>query len=105
MNKAALRTDYRAQRDAMDELTRQRAASLIRQRLFEHTWWRESEYVLFYISFGSEVDTHLLIQEAIRFKKKVYVPIFDPAAPDHTPISPLKRWGDLAPALRAGMME
>ena len=52
--------------------------------------------MLCYVSFGSEVDTHLLIQEALRFKKRVVVPLGKTAAGE-TPLSELRRWGELVP--------
>ena len=58
-----------------------------------------------YVSFRSEVETHALIQEGIRFKKKMHVPIFHPIEPNRTSIALLKRWGDLAEDEHTGILE
>jgi 5-formyltetrahydrofolate cyclo-ligase len=92
--KADIRKEFLKARDALDAAGRFRASSLIRQRIFQHPQWRTASTILFYVSFGSEVETHALIMEALRFKKRVLVPLHDAATKD-TPLSELKRFGDL----------
>lgn len=53
----------------------QRAASLkIADRLIGHQWFYGSEILLIFTSFGSEIDTTEIINEALRMGKRVYVP-------------------------------
>jgi 5-formyltetrahydrofolate cyclo-ligase len=61
------RKEFLKKRDALDPAERARASSLIRQRIFQHPRWKTCGTVLCYVSFSSEVDTHTLIQEALRF--------------------------------------
>jgi 5-formyltetrahydrofolate cyclo-ligase len=97
--KADLRKEFLTQRNALDPAERAKASSLIRQRIFQHPAWKKSSTILCYVSFGSEVDTHALLQEAIRFKKHMVVPLHDPAKVG-TFISELRRFGDLGPSHR-----
>src|SRR5260221_8373220 len=92
--KADLRKELLIKRNALDPAERARHSSLIRQRIFQHPAWKNAETVLCYVSFGSEVETHTLIQEALRFKKRVVVPLHDPANHD-TPLSELHRFSEL----------
>ena len=97
-NKTELRKEFLTRRNALDPEARARQSSLIRQRVFQHRAWRNSTTLLCYVSFGSEVETHVLIQEALRFKKRVVVPLHDPAK--ETLLSQLSRFGELGPSHR-----
>ena len=44
------------------------------ERILGHQWFYRSENFLCYVSYGSEIDTHELLEEALRLQKKVYVP-------------------------------
>jgi len=94
--KVQLRKEFLTRRNALDAAERTRHSSLIRQRVFQFPAWKNAETILCYVSFGSEVDTHLIIQGMLRFKKRVVVPLHDPATHD-TPLSELKRFGELGP--------
>jgi 5-formyltetrahydrofolate cyclo-ligase len=97
--KIELRKEFLKKRDALDPAERARASSLIRQRIIQHPKWRAAGTVLFYVSFGSEVETHTLIQEALRFKKRVVVPLHD-AVSKETPLSELSRFSELGASHR-----
>ncbi len=86
-------------RDLLDAAERAKASSQIRQRLFLYPRWRSCTTILCYVSFGSEVETHTLIQEALRFKKRVIVPLHDPTNKE-TPLSELQRFGELGTSHR-----
>src|SRR5258706_5919069 len=94
--KVELRKEFLTRRNALDPAERTRNSSLIRQRLFQFPAWRNAETLLCYVSFSSEVETHLLIQEALRFKKRVVIPVHD-ASNHETPLSELGRYSDLGP--------
>jgi len=98
-DKAQLRKEFLKTRDALNPADRARASALIRQRIIQHPRWRSAETILFYVSFGSEVETHTLLQEALRFKKRVVVPLHD-ATSKETPISELRRFSDLGASHR-----
>src|SRR4051812_13210308 len=94
--KVELRKEFLAKRNALDAAARTRDSSLIRQRVFQHPAWKNAEILLCYVSFNSEVETHLLIQEALRFKKRIVVPLHDPVSKE-TPLSELRFFRDLGP--------
>lgn len=101
--KTDLRKEFLAKREGISDEDRKRFNSLIRQRLFQHPVWKNAATVLVYVSFGSEVDTHLLIQEALRFKKRVIIPLFDPAM-SAPALSELQRFSELTPASGGKML-
>ena len=72
--KRSIRRAVLARRDALSGVARQRAACLITERLLGHQWFYRSRILLCYVSYGSELDTHELIQEALRLEKEVYLP-------------------------------
>lgn len=94
--KADIRKEFLAKRNALGSEERARQSALIRQRLFGHLSWRNASTILCYVSFGSEVETHTLIQETLRFKKRIVVPLHDPNKIG-TPLSELKRFSELGP--------
>ena len=53
---------------------RERASLLMTERILGHQWFYRSDIFLCFVSYGSEIDTHSLIEEAIRLGKRVYVP-------------------------------
>lgn len=61
-------------RDAMSVHDRQRGSLLMTERILGHQWFYGSNIFLCFVSYGSEIDTHELLQEALRLGKKVYVP-------------------------------
>lgn len=61
-------------RDAIPEEERTTQSKAITAALQSTEMYQNARFILSYVSFGSEVDTHDLIQQAIRDQKKVYVP-------------------------------
>lgn len=53
---------------------RYRSSLLMTERILGHQWFYRSDIFLCFVSYGSEIDTHELIGEALRLHKKVYVP-------------------------------
>jgi 5-formyltetrahydrofolate cyclo-ligase len=97
--KIELRKEFLKKRDALDLAERTHSSSLIRQRIIQHPKWRAAGTILFYVSFGSEVETHTLLQEALRFKKRVFVPLHE-AGSKETPLSELRRFNELGTSHR-----
>lgn len=69
-----LRREALAARDAMSSDERRRGSLLMTERLLGHQLFYRSDIFLCFVSFGSEIDTHELLSEALRLEKKVYVP-------------------------------
>ena len=72
--KTALRAEYVRIRTKISPALRATTDARILQRLVELPTWREARLVLTSVSFGSEVDTHALMQAAWSAGKQVAVP-------------------------------
>lgn len=72
--KKQIRRRVLARRDALTSQEQRRASCLITERLLGHQWFYRAGSLLCYVSYGSELDTRELIQEALRLEKEVYVP-------------------------------
>lgn len=72
--KRRIRREVLAVRDALSKEALRRASCLITERLLGHQWFYRAESLLCYVSYGSELDTHELLREALRLGKRVYVP-------------------------------
>lgn len=72
--KSALRRRVLASRDALTQEERRKAAFLLTERILGHQWFYLSEVVLGFVSYGSEIDTREILEEALKKDKKLYVP-------------------------------
>ena len=72
--KGALRKHFRNLREAIPAPRRRAAALAIANKMRSVPQWAEAHTVLLYASFGSEVDTAPLFEEAERSKKEVALP-------------------------------
>lgn len=61
-------------REALSPEERRRGSLLMTERILGHQWFYRSDNFLCFVSYGSEIDTHELINEALRLGKRVYVP-------------------------------
>lgn len=61
-------------RDALSLAERRKGSVLMTERLLGHQWFYRSTIFLGFASYGSEIDTHELIKEAIRMGKQVFLP-------------------------------
>lgn len=61
-------------RETLSQEERKKASILMTERILGHQWFYRSDIFLCFVSYGSEIDTHELIEEALRLGKKVYVP-------------------------------
>ncbi len=73
--KKILRKEFVSQRNnlLLSEIEKKSAA--IKKSLFNMPEFIRAELILFYVSTGSEVDTHQMIRETLKMKKRVAVPI------------------------------
>ena len=61
-------------RDALSAAERQKGSLLMTERILGHQWFYRSNILLCFASYGSEIDTYELIDEAIRKGKRVFLP-------------------------------
>jgi 5-formyltetrahydrofolate cyclo-ligase len=100
--KTALREEYVRIRTRIGSSARAAADARILLRLEQLPAWRDARLVLTYVSFGSEVDTHALMQAAWASGKRVAAPR---CRPSHTlDFFEISSEDDLEPGLR-GLME
>lgn len=74
MDKRAIRRQILALRDSLSTQERNRAALILTERICGHQWFYLADTVLGFVSYGSEIDTTGILQEALLKKKKVFVP-------------------------------
>lgn len=72
--KKEIRREILARRDGMDARERQMASLKVADRIIGHQWFYQAQHVLTFVSYGSEIDTTEIINEALKKGKKVYVP-------------------------------
>lgn len=74
MKKKEIRRKILALRDNLSDAERARAKVLLTERILGHQWFYRSNTLLGFASYGSEIDTSEILQEALRLGKKVYLP-------------------------------
>lgn len=74
MEKRELRRQILTRRDALSLQERERASLLLTERICGHQWFYLADTILGFVSYGSEIDTTEILQEALGKGKKVYVP-------------------------------
>ncbi len=72
--KREIRKKILALRDGMGSDERKRASLLLTERIAGHQWFYGSDYFLCFVSYGSEISTLDIIEEALKSGRKVYVP-------------------------------
>lgn len=75
--KDKLRTQMRQQRDAIPEEKRKEESQILFQMITQTELYLDAKWIISYVSFGSEVDTHELIRRSLKDGKRVYVPRID----------------------------
>ena len=69
-----LRLEVLKSRDALNDSERRKGSLLMTERILGHQWFYRSDTLLCFASYGSEIDTYELINEAIRKGKRVFLP-------------------------------
>ena len=72
--KAHIRKRILAARDGMTVPERMEKSRRIVWQLMKHSAYRNAEHLLCYVSFKSEVDTFVLMEQALKDGKKLYCP-------------------------------
>ena len=75
MTKEALRQHYRSLRATLSKQEIEKRSAVIANGLIQHPAWKKSRTVLIYRSFGSEVSTKVLIDQGLKDRKRVAVPV------------------------------
>lgn len=75
--KKSLRDILLAKRDSITKNKKKLKDEAIRKRLFASDYFKKAKTLLFYASFRSEVDTIKAIQNALKHKKRVALPVVD----------------------------
>ncbi len=78
--KQHLRTILKERRAQLTTQERTKRSTIISDVVRSHAWWKKSQTVHIYCSFGAEVQTQGLIQSAFDEQKCVIVPIVSPAS-------------------------
>lgn len=73
-DKKALRRRILALREALSREERERGSLLLTERICGHQWFYLADTILGFVSFGSEIGTEGILQEALEKGKKVYLP-------------------------------
>lgn len=73
-DKKEIRRKILALRDDLSHDERERAKVLLTERILGHQWFYRSDILLGFASYGSEIDTGEILQEALRLGKRVYLP-------------------------------
>lgn len=74
MTKDQIRREKKLQRSLLDPKEKSEFEKAIRNQLFQTMEYQNSSQLFTYVSFGSEVDTTLIIRRAFTDGKEVYVP-------------------------------
>ena len=72
--KKLLRKEILSRRDALTEAERERGKLLITERILGHQWYYLSDKILSFVSYGSEICTTEILENALQDGKEVYVP-------------------------------
>jgi 5-formyltetrahydrofolate cyclo-ligase len=76
-SKSAIRKFASAGRNALSARDRKAKSAAIMELLFAAPEYKNALRVMFYVSFRSEVDTHGMINAALKAGKKVFIPVTD----------------------------
>lgn len=72
--KREIRREILSRRDEMDVRERRMASLKVADRIIGHQWFYQARHLLAFVSYGSEIDTTEIINEALKKGKRVYVP-------------------------------
>lgn len=74
IEKKELRREILKRREALSVQERERASTLLAERIIGHQWFYRAEVLLGFVNYGSEISTVEILSEALKHGKKVYVP-------------------------------
>lgn len=74
LRKSEIRKIALTKRNALSNEERQKSALVLADRICGHQWYYLSDVLIAFVSYGSEIDTSEIIEDAWKSGKKVYVP-------------------------------
>jgi 5-formyltetrahydrofolate cyclo-ligase len=74
MDKKTLRNQMKSVRQSIPADEKEDFDKSIFNKVISSTIYKEAKILFIYVSFGSEVDTHRIIEQTIKDNKSVYVP-------------------------------
>lgn len=77
MNKKELRKEMLTKRNQLEDCIRNPQDKIIYDNFINSDLYKNAQDIFIYVSFGSEVDTHKIINKAIKDNKSIYVPKTD----------------------------
>jgi len=83
-DKQALRRELLALRNTIAPEDKQDWDRAINRAVMTHEWFRRSQTILSYFPIGSEPDTKLALEEALRQGKRIYLPKCNPRIQEMT---------------------
>ncbi|MBI5553528.1 MAG: phosphoribosylamine--glycine ligase [Candidatus Diapherotrites archaeon] len=92
--KTKIREEKRKKRSALTNSQRKQKSAEIVERLLQTPEFKKAKNIMAYMNYSSEVETPAIIQQALKQKKKVFVPFVDPKT-HHihpTPVSAATRY-------------
>ncbi len=83
--KAKIRKEILHKLRSQSSFERTRKSAEIKKKLFNDNAFQSCSYIMFYVSKDDEVDTHSMITEALRGKKRIAVPVISAGEKGITP--------------------
>lgn len=78
MDKTALKKEIRREalkrRNELTSFERERASMFLTERILGHQWYYLSDIILGFASYGTEINTSEILEDALKKGKKVYLP-------------------------------
>ena len=99
--KKEMRKQILEKRNSLTKEEIKEKSKLIEEKLFSLPEYKKAKTVSFFVSFGSEVDTHDMIKEALK-EKEVCVPVVQG---DYIALSKINGLGDLDKEGKYGILE
>ena len=98
--KSQIRQSAFVRRDALSKDERSKKSTAIMERLFDFANFLEARIVLFYMSYGSEVDTEPMVRKALELEKIVALPLVDAKQREIVPFKIDNLDSDIRPGYR-----
>lgn len=98
--KSQIRRSAFVRRDALSKDERSKKSTAIMERLFDFANFLEARIVLFYMSYGSEVDTEPMVRKALELEKIVALPLVDAKQREIVPFKIDNLDSDIRPGYR-----
>jgi len=73
-DKKILRKEILEKRNNINLVKKEEMDKKILERFYESKYYKEAEKIFIYISYDSEINTKVIINRALKDKKKIYVP-------------------------------